>query len=68
MERVPEHWSGDDGFQSEWLAAAEMFWEQLGNALGSATGLGLRDGTRWMSHYNDWETTSGISSVKSCAS
>ena len=28
----------------------------------------LRDGTRWMSHYDDWETVEGVTSVEGCRS
>ena len=45
-ERVTEGWSCDGGCQDKWLAAAEMFWEQSGNALESAKGLGLRVSVR----------------------
>ena len=51
----------------EKLAAAEMFWAQAGNALGSAKGLGLRLVGRWNdleSHYDDRETSKGIRNVQ----
>ena len=49
------------------LAAAEVFWVQSGNELGSAKGLGLTLAGRWnelLSHYDDSEIGKGIGNVQ----
>ena len=40
-----------------------MVWEVT---LAGVQCLGLRDGTRRVSHYNDWETVQGVSCVRDC--
>ena len=40
-----------------------MVWEVT---LAGVQRLGLRDGPRRVSHYNDWETVEGVSCVRDC--